>query len=113
MRVTVPAPVAETAPLTVIDPVFVTVILPPLALLVMPVMVSAAASVSEIFPLVAFVALNPVTTLLPLVRVVPPTELVVSVVPRIPPDCVSAPPPVKVTVLVVCAAATSKPVAST
>jgi hypothetical protein len=105
VSVTVPAPVADIAPLTVIEPVFVTVILPPLTLLVMPVMVRAATSVSEMFPLLVFVALNPVTALLPLVSVVPPTELVVSVEPRIPPDCVSAPPAVNVTALVVCAAA--------
>ena len=35
----------------------------------MPVMVSAATSVSEMFPLVLFVALKPVTTLLPFVSV--------------------------------------------
>ena len=38
--------------------------------------------------------------------------LAVSVVPVRAPESVIAPPPVKVTVLVVCAAATSKPVAS-
>jgi hypothetical protein len=111
--VTVPDPVADTAPLTVIESVFVTVIFPPLALLVMPVIVRGApVSVKAMFPLVVFVALKPVTALLPFVSVLPPTELVVSVVPRIAADCVIAPPAVRVIVFVVCAAATSKPVAS-
>ena len=71
----------------------------------------AAVFVSAMLPPVVFVALNAVTVC-PKSSTVPPTELVVSVVPEIAPLSVITPPAVRPTVLVVAIATTSKPLAS-